>query len=713
MNMRSSLFIIMGSLSLAETAYSPARAEEQNLTEMSIAELMGVEISLDDAFNIFDALVEDKKIAVATGRRQGTSRAPAVTSVITAQDIEAMGARTLSEALAGVPGLHVGRDGAYQPIFVLRGLSSENNSETLMLINGEPFKALESGNRGLGWRDMPVQAIQRIEVMRGPGSALYGADAFAGVINIITKTARDIQDTEVGIRGGSYDTYGIWALHGGTYQGWETAVMLEYEQTGGLDTIIQGDSQSTLDRQMGTRASLAPGPLNLGEHAVHAYADLAKANWRLRLGYQGRYDVGAGVGLNNALDPWAQFERNRVNADMIYHNPIFTPYWEVTAQLNYVNDRMRGNDVYFMPPGALGVYSAGMTNDMGTREAHWHAGISGFYSGIQSHLLHVGLGLRYQDLYEVIWRTNYGLGADGNPIVPGNPRVDVSDTPFSLYPEKVRENQYIFLQDTWQLHQDWELTAGLRYDNYSDFGDTLNPRLALVWQVSPEFTSKLMYGHAFRTPSFRELYIRNNRAMQGNPDLKPERVQTWEIAANWRLSNTLNVSLTPFYYQIEDKIFVLPPNETSNLFRYTNAATQKGYGAEFEIRWKINKKSSVLVNYSYASAEINGDKSRRYPEYDMYVRGDWLLYPSWYLDAQWNWIGERGHRPGDPQPDVPSYDTLDLTLRYKKSHQNSWNLAFGVRNLLDHDVREPSSFVRDDLPLAGRHWFVEARYHFD
>ncbi len=320
-----------GGLQLGWAVYSPVRAEEKSLTEMSIAELMRVEISLDDAFNIFDALVEDKKVAVATGRRQGASRAPAAASVITAQDIEAMGARTLSEALESVPGLHVARNNLYQPSYLLRGISSTSNPETLLLINGEPMKGLESGDRGVGWRDMPIHAIARIEVIRGPGSAVYGADAFAGVINIITKTAQDIVGSEAGVRMGSYNTYDAWALHGDAYHGWQVATMLEYHATGGLDSLIEQDMQTLLDRQMRTRASYAPGQVNLAGRTLDARVDAAKQQWRLRLGYQGQYDAESGLGLNNALDPLGRLARDRFSADLVYHDPILTANWDVTA----------------------------------------------------------------------------------------------------------------------------------------------------------------------------------------------------------------------------------------------------------------------------------------------------------------------------------------------------------------------------------------------
>ncbi len=136
-------------------------------------------------------------ISIATGRQQPLSRAPAVATVITAEEIEAMGATNLDEVLESVAGLHVSLSSTrFSPIYSIRGIRTATNPEVLMLINGVPITQLNLGGRG-EQNSLPVNSIERVEVIRGPGSAVYGADAFAGVINVITKTAADIHGTEI------------------------------------------------------------------------------------------------------------------------------------------------------------------------------------------------------------------------------------------------------------------------------------------------------------------------------------------------------------------------------------------------------------------------------------------------------------------------------------------------------------------------------------
>ncbi len=373
---------------------------------------------------------------------------------------------------------------------------------------------------------------------------------------------------------------------------------------------------------------------------------------------------------------------------------------------------MAANGMHILPPGTMGIYPDGIVADMKSGEDHLHFGISGFYSGFNHHSIRLGAGYRYEDLYEVISRSNTGLGLNGQPLPPGSPMVDKSDTPFSVYPEALRQNWYVFAQDTWNLHPQWDVTLGLRYDDYSDFGHTLNPCAALVWQAAPRLAVKLLYGEAFRAPSFREMYLSNNPQLLGNREVKPETIRTWELVLDWRVRDNLNLMLTPYAYRIQDKILATPSPAHDNVLVIQNAGEQQGYGMEFEARWKMTKKSSVLFNYSLVHPEINGNAVAVYPQQDAYLRVDWLVRPNWYLDAQMNWVGQRERAPNSPRPALDGYTTVDLTLRYKNIHADHWNIAIGLRNLLDSDARDPGE-LSSEIPLAGRNGFVEARYRFD
>ena len=145
-----------------------------------------------------------------------------------------------------------------------------------MLINGISVNNLFQGDRGLIWAGMPVENISRIEVIRGPGSAVYGADAFAGVINIITKDSKEIDGWEVGSRLGSFDTQDIWALYGGEHGGFDVALSIEGRSTDGHDEDVNSDAQTVLDGLIGTNASFAPDSVNNEKDWLEARIDISK-----------------------------------------------------------------------------------------------------------------------------------------------------------------------------------------------------------------------------------------------------------------------------------------------------------------------------------------------------------------------------------------------------------------------------------------------------
>lgn len=675
-------------------------------------------------------------ISIATGTQQPLSKAPAVASVITAEDIKAMGATDIDEALETVPGLHVARDKTgYNPIYTFRGVYSGFNSQVLVLINGIPITNLFVGNRSEIWGGMPVQAVARIEVVRGPGSAVYGADAFAGVINIITKTKRDINGTEAGGRVGSFDTYDGWVLHGDTWAGFDVAATVEYHGTNGPQRIIDADSQTLFDGLFGSQASLAPGPVNLQRDNLDARLDLSRDHWRFRGGLQHRGNWGNGAGVAQALDPNNRYGSDRWNADLTYRNAEFAENWDVTAQMSYFDtSQVVERNLVLFPPGTrlpigangqvdfanpqgLVTFPNGYIGNPENRERHARANVSGAYTGFDSHTVRLGAGFNYDNLYQVRVSQNFGLDpATGNPIpfMPGIPLIDVSGTSSSYLPTSERKDTFFFVQDEWQLANDWQLTGGLRYDSYSDFGGTANPRAALVWETRYDLTSKLMYGSAFRAPNFSEMYIVNNPDSLGNPHIKPETMDTVELAFDYRPRDTLRLGFNLFHYWWKNMIRYVPNANAPTSSTAQNAGNQTGYGGELEAEWQAFDTLKLLGNYAYQQSTddtFNHDAGNA-PHHQVYLRANWEFLPNWQLSPQAKWIIDRDRMLADVRPDIADYTWVDLTLRRKRLAKH-WEMAFSIRNVFDADAREPSSSaIPNDLPLAGRSFYGEIRVNF-
>lgn len=656
-------------------------------------------------------------VSIATGREQQLSRAPATATVITARDIQAMGATSLEQVLESVPGLHVSVSSlAYNPIYSFRGIFTQYNPQVLMLVNGLPITNVFLGNRSLAWGGMPLENVERIEVIRGPGSALYGADAFSGVINVITKTADDVKGTEFGARTGSYRERDGWVQHGGDLGPVKAAFYLGLGSTEGERSSIQSDAQTALDALFGTHDSLAPGPLNLVNKSLDSHADLEYDHWRLRATYQNR-DEGMGAGLAEALDPNSQVPESRTYLDLSYENPNWAPNWDVSSVMGYYNIQEKpalDGGYQLFPPGAFGgAFPGGMIGDPSHAERHSYVNWSAFYTGLEEHQLRFGAGYEDDDLYKTEELKNfYQVAGDPLPIPLGS-LVDVTGTPEVYLTPHRRDVTYELMQDEWSMAKDWTLTAGVRHDYYSDFGNTTNPRLALVWNAAYNVVVKAMLGSAFRAPSFSEEYDINNPVTIGNPNLRPETIKTDELSSSWQASDTVQTSLTLFQYHWRDIIEFVPDAAAGGNVA-ENAGNQDGHGYELEGNWDVTQELRLKGNYSYQHSidEATNEDAGLAPHRHMFVQSDWAFVPLWKFGTTVNYVASRDRQPGDDRPPLPDYTTVDLTLAREKLWGRA-DLRASVLNLFNRDAREPDLLpgnIAYDLPLPGRTFYVQLQY---
>ena len=348
-------------------------------------------------------------------------------------------------------------------------------------------------------------------------------------------------------------------------------------------------------------------------------------------------------------------------------------------------------------------------------ERHYRFNTSALYRNIDKHLIRAGAGYFHGDIYKVKESKNFGIDpATDQPLPLNSPVIDVSDTPYAFLPEETRSNRYLFVQDVWQVSNDWELTAGVRYDNFSDFGSTINPRGALVWSTTNRLTTKLLYGRAFRAPSFAELYNRNNPVALGNPDIEPETIDSWELAFNYSANHGATYSVNFFHYVWDDIILFVPG---ANGAVAQNAGKQKGHGLELEVDWKLSEQLQLLANYAYQKStdESSDDDAGLTPGQQLHLNLNWELSDNWQINSKLSWVMDRHRQPGDARSDLSDYSLVDLSLR-RLNLAEHWSLALTARNIFDNDAREPSPLgipaasIPDDLPLAGRSLLMELTY---
>lgn len=660
------------------------------------------------------------QVSIATGTPRPLAAAPAATSVITARELEAMGARDIGEALEAVPGLHVSNGSVqYAPRYYIRGITSTFNPHTLVLVNGLPQTSLffaDRGERLPALYSLPVRMLERIEIIRGPGSALYGADAFAGVINLITRSPHDLQGGELSASAGSFGTHRATLMQSAHGAGITALLAASWLETrGDSSAVITRDAQTNIDALgLGAPASLAPATVPTGVNLMDLRADLAFSDFRLRLGWMEARDAGAAQGLNEALDLTSTSDQHRGHVDLGWSRADLAPHWLVEARLSYLYSDNRSSGVYLYPAGAFGgSFPDGVWARPNLYEENARADFNATHTGVADHVFRLGAGFYWGDLFKTTTANNYVL-MGGIPAPRPGGTADVSDTPEVFQPENQRTSAYLFAQDEWALAPAWNLTSGLRYDRYDEFGSTVNPRLSLVWATTATLTSKLIYGEAFRAPAFFELYGRSNPVALGNPDLKPEKLRSVELGLTWSPWPTLIWEGSVYALRIHDFIdFVNDPGQPT--FSARNSDRIRGQGLETELRQQLGSRLEWLLNFSaQRTRRDSGGSLGLAPRQEATLRTNWKATPRLQVTPQLNWIGARERQAGDPRGNLQGYLSADLALRHMLGRR--LDLSLVGRNLADTDVREPSRApapgqtepgIRYDLPQAGRSLSLE------
>ncbi len=671
---------------------------------------------------------EEEVIVTALGLGKSLRRAPAIASVITAEEIKLMGALDLDEVLENVPGLHVSLSGLNRldSVYSIRGIHSGFNPHVLLLINSVPVQYSLAGGRPARFK-LPVSSVEKIEVIRGPGSAIYGADAYSGVINVITKGFAREAYVEVGGGRGSFDSSNRWMHSEYKKNNWNFLFDAAHERSDGdRSRLVSSDFQTQLDTFFGTDASLAPTYLSTRYEITDVRLAISRNNWRLNYWLWESLDAGLGAGGAQALDING-YDDSRVDLlDYTYtargdewdHSLKLSQYdYELKAHFNLLPPGAiipigEDGNANFMEPVGMVEFSDGLIGHPGAKMKDALVEATVVYHGNQNHRTRIATGYRQQRL-DVNEKKNFGPGViDGSESVVDGQLTDVTETEYVFADNSRRNVFYLSVQDEWQLSRAWELTAGLRYDEYSDFGKTINPRVALVWSENESLTAKFLYGSAFRAPSFGEQSYKNNPISVGSDNLDPEVIDTYEVAASLRLTKNLKTNLNLFFYLAQDMIDFIPDESIATSNTAQNTRDQEGHGFEWELHWSPSREARVksTISWNQAMDKATGANIADAPTRQVFVGASWEFVQNMFMHVDMHWVGGRHRSVGDGRSRIDDYGVINLSLR-KKNLFNRVNVSLSVKNLMNEDAYEPSTeSIEGDYPLEGRSFWVELTY---
>lgn len=631
-------------------------------------------------------LAAERQIVVTASKlEERVEKTVATTSVITQDDIRHIGARNLLDVLKLVPGLGVTQSMLGVREIEVRGVKTLFSDKVLFMLNGHPLDH-NLQNAGSTWvyDDLPVDTIKRVEVVRGPGSALYGANAFLAVVNIITQSAKDLNGFQASSGWGSFDTQQYRASWGKQFDNSaEAALHFNYTDTNGIGSPVAQDALSTQGLN-----SLAPGKSQLTE---------GRYDLEWQLGYQdfkidGRYinkRMGAFVGPAFALS-----DRTAQNYDDYFIQLSRT--WNVMDKLSVTakvyHDMFSFDSILQVSPDYF------LRNAL--TDTRTGGEIQGNYRLADTQTLIAGFSYASDEQHGVLAEA----GSDPTQLQLA--------LPFGKSRDRMRWGMYI--QDVWDPLPGLRLTLGARYDEYNDFGGTFNPRLGFNWEFIKNYSLKFSYGTAYRAPAFGELDLINNTILSGNPNLMPEQAETFETSILARPITGLTTQATYYHTHISQIISQVPGQTT--LLQYDNSGSMLSEGVEWESRYDFSgglQGSYIAANVVYQHTIQNDLQVADVPQ----ARANLLM--NWAYDAHWSTFAHilvkdsTQRNIGDTRNDVPGYAVLDLSLLGRNFFAKSIDVSFTVYNLFDKRYYDPApSSIPGDYQQAGRAYFghINLRY---
>jgi iron complex outermembrane receptor protein len=506
-------------------------------------------------------------VFTASRHEQAVTKAPASVDIITAEQIQRYGWRTVAAMLGSLPGFLSTYDRAYNHVGV-RGFAppGDYNKRILVLIDGHRVNESLQDYAGLG-RDflVDVENIERVEVVRGPASALYGSSAFFAVVNVITQRGRDLQGTRVAFDGASYGSFQGQISHGKKYSnGFESLLSASLYDSQGHDSLTFNGLGTTFN-QDSERVERLSGKLAWGDFTL-------SGSWVERKKFLPMGSTGAAFG-----EPNAYYNDGRAYADINYQHS-FTGDWNVTGRLFWDSYEFDDDLPY-----------RNSSRQRIVNQDNWQGQWLGSeallsHTFFDSHRVTAGSEIRHNYLQRM---SNH----DEAPFVQYADN-NLTSTIYGFY-----------LQDEWTVRDDLQFQAGGRVDHYESFGSTINPRLGLIYQALAGTTVKLLYGTAFRAPNPFESYYtccQSSTPWIGNSHLKPEKIKTYELVVEQRLSDHFDLRLSPFYNELVDIIAlqVLP----QRVRQFNNMGNASVHGLETQLQARFSALEG-RVSYTYQQSE--------------------------------------------------------------------------------------------------------------
>jgi len=623
-----------------------------------------------------------KVVSSATGNLSTMRQSPASVTIVSQKDIKYYGYRDLADIIAAERSFYTNYDRNYSYVGS-RGISQPGNFNTrfLILINGKRTNDSYYEQAYFG-TPFPVDLhlIDYIEIIRGSNSALYGSNAVLATINIVTLSPDKGHEViaELGFGSQSDEKYSVTWLIGNDDQNTSHSGLISY-------------TQSTSDGETSVYSPEFDSPsTNNGRYLNNDFDEFEK--WYAQYHYEkfavsGYYSsrkkgipTASYATLFNAEGSFTQDEKYQVNleytADLSKTTQLYSKLW-----VDYYH--YTGDYIYDYPPITTNRDNI-RSKSRGLEQKLTYNHNNHFYT----------IGYQYID--------DYSFSGQNFDVSPFASYLDISGN---------KDRKAIFIQDEAQFNN-WEYVLGVRWDDYDSFGDTVNPRLALIHTTSSKNRIKFLAGRSFRAPSISE----QERAQFFQQDpimLSPEKNISIELIYEQYINNQSQFNYIVFQNEISDSIIF---GETSTTgFGLTNDFNNhKVNGIEFAYIFKKAKGLNLDLNYTFSNLEEGSNAIfRSYPEHQLKLKAySQIFNENWIFGITSRYQSEI---LSENNAMLKEYIIGDATITYRGLEHQGWNLRINIQNLADKSYKDPVSLnlIQNGLMQDGRTYMFNAEYRFN